>query len=52
MKKPIQAKLNAALRKNENIQKNSIEGAFETKDADVITRAIKANSKVIDENFI
>jgi hypothetical protein len=52
LKKPIEAKLAAALRQNESIQKNSIDGAFETKDAETISKVIKSNSKVIDESFI
>ena len=52
LQKPIKAKLDAALRQNESIQKNSIDGAFETKDAVRITSVIKENFKVIDEKFI
>lgn len=51
LKKPIDAKLAASLRQYESIQKNSIDGAFETKDAEVISKVIKSNSKVIDESF-
>jgi len=51
LKKPIEAKLAASIRQNESIQKNSIDGAFETKDASVISKVIKFNSKVIDDSF-
>lgn len=40
---PIEAKLDAALNQNEKIQKNTIDGAFETKDAEVIAKVIKDN---------